>query len=795
MSKPPREPRERTGKSTLRLGARRNRADTAVEMAPEAPIIHGAVPPRDVLMRFLAENPERASKREIAKAFGLKGDQRVALKNLLRALEEDGLVEKKRKALVRPGALPPVTVLDITTRDHDGELIGRPAEWPEDAGVAPAVLIRQSQVAKTKGKQAVGGIGDRVVAKIFASKSATGPAYTARIVKVLDRRRSANAALGVYRPMASGGGRVLPIDKRGEELVIDEGAEGAAVEGDLVEVEIERTGRFGLARARVSNVIGSVASEKAISMIAIHAHGIPYIFPDRVIEEAEAAGPASMVKREDWRSLPLVTIDPVDAKDHDDAVHAEPDPAPENEGGVIVTVAIADVSWYVRPRSALDQEALKRGNSVYFPDRVVPMLPERISNELCSLKENVDRPALAVRMRFAADGRKIGHSFHRIMMRSAAKLAYAQAQAAIDGNPDDKTGPLLEPILKPLWAAYAIIKRGRDRRQPLELDMPERKIVLKPDGRVDRVFVPERLDAHKLIEEMMIQANVAAAETLEAKRQALVYRVHDAPSLSKQEGLREFLNTLDISLMKGGNLRANHFNGILAKAEGKPYAQLVNEMVLRSQSQAVYSPENIGHFGLNLMKYAHFTSPIRRYADLIVHRALVGALGLGEGGITPAEEAALDDIAAEISTFERRAMAAERDTIDRLIAHHLSAHVNEEFDGRVSGVTKSGLFISLPHYGADGFIPISTLGRDYFIYDEAHQALSGERSGLGFRLGDSVRVKLVEAVPLAGALRFEMVSDGQPMPTATRSFHKAGRRDRPGSRRPPAGTRAPRGRR
>ncbi|WP_083639558.1 ribonuclease R [Xaviernesmea oryzae] len=768
----------------------------AGESDAQAPIIHGVVPPRDVLMRFLTENPDRASKREIAKAFGLKGDQRVGLKDLLRALEEDGLLEKKRKALTRPGALPPVTVLDITTRDHDGELIARPAEWPEDAGVAPAVLIRQSQIAKSKGKQAVGGIGDRVLAKIFASKGETGPAYTARIVKVLDRKRSANAALGVYKTMASGGGRVLPIEKRGEELIVDAGAEGEAKDGDLVEIEIERSGRFGLARARVSNVIGSVATEKAISMIAIHAHGIPYVFPDRVIEEAEAAGPATMSKREDWRTLPLVTIDPADAKDHDDAVHAEPDTTPENEGGVVVTVAIADVSWYVRPRSALDQEALKRGNSVYFPDRVVPMLPERISNELCSLKEGVDRPALAVRMRFSKDGRKLGHSFHRIMMRSAAKLAYAQAQAAIDGKPDNQTGPLLEPILKPLWDAYAILKRGRERRQPLELDMPERKIVLKPDGTVDRVFVPDRLDAHKLIEEMMIQANVAAAETLEAKRQVLVYRVHDAPSLAKQEGLREFLNTLDISLMKGGNLRANHFNGILAKAEGKPYAELVNQMVLRSQSQAVYSPENIGHFGLNLMKYAHFTSPIRRYADLIVHRALVGVLGLGEGGITPAEEAGLNDIAAEISTFERRAMAAERDTVDRLIAHHLSARVQEEFDGRVSGVTKSGLFISLPEYGADGFIPISTLGRDYYIYDEAHQALSGERSGLGFRLGDSVRVKLVEAVPLAGALRFEMISDGNPMPTATRSFHKAGRRDRAGGRRaPPAGTRPPRGRR
>jgi ribonuclease R len=611
---------------------------------------------------------------------------------------------------------------------------------------------------------------------------------------VLDRKRNNNAALGVFREMPGGGGRIMPIEKRGEEMQVDAEHQGPAKDGDLVEVEIVRSGRFGLPRAAVKNVIGSVATEKAISMIAIHAHGIPYIFPDAVIKEADAAGPATMSHREDWRSLPLITIDPADAKDHDDAVHAEPDPSPDNEGGVIVTVAIADVSWYVRPKSALDQEAAKRGNSVYFPDRVVPMLPERISNELCSLKQGVDRPALAVRMRFSKEGRKAGHTFHRIMMKSAAKLSYNQAQAAIDGNPDDQTGPLLEPILKPLWNAYAILTRGRDRRQPLELNMPERKIVLKADGTVDRVFVPDRLDAHKLIEEMMIQANVAAAETLEIKRQPLVYRVHDAPSLAKQETLREFLATLDLSLVKGGNLRSNHFNGILSQAVDKPYETMVNEMVLRSQSQAIYSPENIGHFGLNLMKYAHFTSPIRRYADLIVHRALVGTLGLGEGGITPAEEAALNDIAAEISTFERRAMAAERDTVDRLIAHHLSGRVNEEFDGRISGVTKAGLFVTLPAYGADGFVPISTLGRDYFIYDEAHQALSGEKTGLGYRLGDQIRVKLVEAVPLAGALRFEMISEGRKMPTATRSFHKSGRRDRSGARKMP-GTRPPRGKR
>ncbi len=758
-------------------------------------IQHGALPSREVILRFIADHPQKASKRELAKAFGLKGDSRVELKHLLRDLEQEGMLQKTRKSLIRPGALPPVTVLDITTRDKDGGLIGRPAEWSDEMGVAPAVSIRQSSSPagrNGKGKAPVAGMGDRILAKIFAATDRGGPAYTARIIKILDKRRG--ALLGVFKDAPGGGGRLLPIERRGEEMLIDPDDKGDAKDGDLVEVEVARLRSFGLPRAKVLSIIGSVASEKAISMIAIHAHGIPYIFPPAVVAEADDAKPATMSHREDWRDVPLITIDPADAKDHDDAVYAEHDPSPDNEGGVIVTVAIADVSYYVRPNSPLDREALKRGNSVYFPDRVVPMLPERISNDLCSLREGQDRPALAVRMTFSKEGRKAGHTFHRVMMKSAAKLSYQQAQAAIDGNPDDKAGPLLEPILKPLWHAYEVMKRGRERRQPLELDMPERKIQLKPDGTVDRVVVPPRLDAHKLIEEMMIQANVAAAETLEKKKQPLIYRVHDGPSLSKQEILREFLATLGITLAKGGNMRANNFNGILAKAEDTPHQTMVNEMVLRSQSQAIYSPENIGHFGLNLMKYAHFTSPIRRYADLIVHRALVGSLGFGEGGITPDEEASLDDIAAEISTFERRAMAAERETVDRLIAHHLAGRIGEEFDGRVGGVTKSGLFVALPDYGADGFIPISTLGMDYFIYDEAHQALSGEKTGLGYRLGDSVTVKLVEAIPLAGALRFEMVSEGRKMPTAVRSFHKGGRRDASRARKQ-AGTRPPRGRR
>jgi ribonuclease R len=457
----------------------------------------------------------------------------------------------------------------------------------------------------------------------------------------------------------------------------------------------------------------------------------------------------------------LVTIDPPDAKDHDDAVHAEPDADPNNKGGYIVNVAIADVAFYVRPRSALDRDALTRGNSVYFPDRVVPMLPERISNDLCSLVPGEPRGALAVRMVIGNDGRKRSHTFHRVLMRSAAKLNYAQAQAAIDGRPDDTTGPLLDPILKPLYDAYAIVKKARDERDPLDLDIPERKILLKPDGTVDRVIVPERLDAHKLIEEFMILANVAAAEMLEKKTLPLIYRVHDEPTLEKVHALQEFLKTLDLPFAKSGALRPALFNRVLAQVKGHDSEPLVNEVVLRSQAQAEYSAENYGHFGLNLRRYAHFTSPIRRYADLVVHRALIRGLGLGEGALPETETAeSLSEVAAQISVTERRAMKAERETADRLIAHFLADRIGATFQGRISGVTRAGLFVKLSDTGADGLIPIRTLGSEYFNYDETRHALVGSRSGAMHRLGDVVDVRLVEAAPVAGALRFELLSEG-----------------------------------
>jgi ribonuclease R len=453
------------------------------------------------------------------------------------------------------------------------------------------------------------------------------------------------------------------------------------------------------------------------------------------------------------RRIPLVTIDPEDARDHDDAVWAGTDDDPKNKGGHIVIVAIADVAHYVKPGSALDREALKRGNSAYFPDRVVPMLPEKLSADLCSLMDAVDRPCLAVRMVFERDGNKKRHEFIRGIMRSAATLTYQQAQRAFDGKDE---GELARNVLAPLWNAYQALAKARDRRDPLSLDLPERRIVIGDDGKVKSIAFRERLESMRLIEEMMITANVAAAETLEKARSPLIYRIHEQPSKEKLYAFSDYLRTIGMSFAKGQVTKPSSFNRILAQAKGGPNEAPINDVVLRTQAQAVYAPENIGHFGLNLQRYAHFTSPIRRYADLVVHRALIRALNLGEDGLSDAQAAKLGEVADHISMTERRAMAAERDSNDRYVAAFMEDRVGATFEARVTGVTRFGLFVRLPESGAEGLVPARTLGFEYFRHDERQHALIGDRSGTKYSMGDTLMVRLMEAAPLTGGLRFEL---------------------------------------
>ena len=735
------------------------RAPRTTNRPPRTPRHPQGLPDRDTLLRFLREAGE-ADKADIARAFGLKGDQRRALRDMLKSLEAEGALGKRgRKGFAEAGALPPVGVVDVVERDADGELYVKLTKGGEDAPLVRLAPDRNETLAGAP------GMGDRCLVRFERLESGE---TEARLIKKLGQ--SAHRVLGVIRKERREI-RVEPVDRKSKDrLVISEHDGRDLRDGDLVLAQVggaER--RYGPKMGKILEVVGREDEPRAASLIAIHTHGIPTGFSPEAEAEAEAAEAPTLQGREDLRDLPFVTIDPVDARDHDDAVFAHPDPDAKNAGGWIVWVAIADVAAYVRHGTAMDGIARDKGNSVYFPDRVEPMLPERLSNGLCSLREGENRATMAVRMVFNADGRKIGHRFVRGLMRSAAKLSYEQAQAAIDGQPDDKTGPLLDGILKPLWTAYRVMLKGREARSPLSIESEERRVVIGPDGQVASITRRASLEAHRLIEEMMIQANVSAAETLEQKRTPLIYRIHDTPSPEKMQALTDFLATLDIPWNKGEAPNTKRFNKLLEETREGPHADIVNEVVLRTQMQAQYNPDNIGHFGLNLAKYAHFTSPIRRYADLIVHRGLIRALGLGSDGLTDDDIKKIKDTAESITQAERRAMAAERDATDRYVAAFMADKVGAEFEGRITGVTRFGLFVRLVDTGADGLVPVSSLGGEFFIHDDRTHALVGERSGARWPLGMKVEVRLREATPVTGGLLFEMLSDpAAPDPTAPR---------------------------
>ncbi|MCC5956867.1 MAG: ribonuclease R [Natronohydrobacter sp.] len=699
------------------------------------------LPSVDELRDWIADNPG-ATRRDIAKAFGIKGSLKIDLKAMLRDLEADGTLKPRRSS--SGGKLPPVTVLDVLAPDAEGDLFARPVEWRGD-GAAPVVLI------VTQAGDSALGQGDRILAKLDAIR---GPDYDyqARIIRKLGANPS--RILGIFRKEAQGG-RIVPIDK-GADKFWQVAETGDAQDGELVHAEPVGKSRFGPLRAKVIERLGDPTAPKAVSLIAIHQHGIRDEFPDAVIAEADKAGPVSEKGRRDLRALPLMTIDPWDARDHDDAIYAEADPAPENPGGFILWVAIADVAAYVRPNSELDREARRRGNSTYFPDRVVPMLPDILSGDLCSLHERVDRPCIALRMVISEDGTKRSHDFMRAMMNSKASLTYEQAQAADEGKLDEATAPYAQALLD-LFAAYRALTKARARRQPLDLDLPERQIVLSDEGRVTSVAFKERFDAHRLVEEFMVLANVAAAETLREKGSALLYRVHEEPSPEKMESLRELARESGFNLAKGQVLMTRHFNQLLKQAQGTEFDELINMATLRSMTQAYYAPQNFGHFGLALREYAHFTSPIRRYADLIVHRGLIAAHKWGDDGLSPWDIEHLEETAKAISEAERRSMAAERDTADRYLAAYLADRVGAEFTGRVSGVARFGVFVKLDETGADGLVPIRAIGDEYFRHDPETQTLEGEKTGFRIGLGQRVKVKLAEAEPVTGGIALELL--------------------------------------
>jgi ribonuclease R len=745
--------------------------------------VRKGLPTREAILEFIAGSPTPVGKREIARNFKVHPADRVALKGLIKEIERDGAVERgAHRRLAAPASLPAIAELEIASIDLDGEVTARPLGLPKEASAPPIFVVENRLGADT--------VGERVVARLTPLEDGS---YEARVVRRI--AAGLERVLGVFRRDAAGGGRIEPTDRRAKlEYRVAAGDRHDAASGELVLAEILPTRRLAAPQARIVERLGDTAQPRTISLIAIHSNDIPTEFPPEALAQAAAAKPVALGARTDLRAIPLVTIDGSDARDFDDAVWAAPDPDPANKGGWHIIVAIADVSWYVRPGDALDREAEKRGNSVYFPDRVVPMLPEALSNELCSLKPELPRACLAVHMWLDAAGHKLRHRFVRGLMRSAARLTYEQIQAARDGAADAMTQPLLDGVVAPLYGAFRALNKARAERGTLDLDLPERRVVLDESGRVARIERRQRLDSHKLIEEFMIAANVAAAETLEKQRQLCMYRIHDAPDPAKLEALRNFLEGLEdigLRLAKGQTVRPHDFNRLLHQAAGTPYAAMINELVLRSQAQAVYSPENIGHFGLALKRYAHFTSPIRRYADLLVHRALVtghsqAGEDFGDGGLPRTALPAFAAVGEHISQTERRAAAAERSAIDRYTAAYLSARVGASFPGRINGVTRFGLFITLEESGADGLVPIGSLPGDYYHHEEAQHRLVGRRSGRVYRLGDPVTVRLAEANPVTGGLIMKIIDEasdgvrGETTRERTASRQSRGRAGKPG---------------
>jgi ribonuclease R len=716
---------------------------------PRTPPTEGP-PTREMVLDYLEKNPHLGAKRDIARGLDVATEHKPELRRILNELEAEGALVRTAKRAFSPAEMPPPTgIVRFERIDRDGELIGR--AMGKDGPFGPDIIFAgASGATHRKGQRPLAlGIGERALCKIEKSREGV---WKARAIKKIDAAPE-TSLLGVYRANRYGGTVEPTSRKEKSEFIIEKADARNAQDGDIVRIQARPARGYGPRRASIVEVIGRLDDPRAASIIAMHTHGVPDEFPEQVIEEANKAKPAQS-PREDLTRIPLITIDPEDARDHDDAVYAEPD----GHGGWRVIVAIADVSAYVRVGTALDREAYRRGNSTYFPDRVSPMLPEHLSADLCSLKEGELRETFAVEIFFNSSGHKTKHRFIRGKMRSAAKLSYRQAQDAIDGNPDDKTGPLLESVLKPLWAAYRTVSRARDNRAPLDLDLPERRVRIGEDGKIASISLRERFDAHRLIEEFMIQANVCAAESLEDKRTPLVYRVHEEPSEEKVNNLANFLPTIGLKWTRGEKITGHRFNKLLADVRSTENEHLVNEMVLRTQAQARYAHENLGHFGLNLLKYAHFTSPIRRYSDLIVHRGLIRALGLGPDGMSDQDAVRLEEMAEHVTMTERRSMAAEREATDRYLAIYMADRVGAVFDARIAGVTRAGLFVRLAENGADGFIPASRLSDEYWIHDDRSAALVAQRSGQRYEMGMNVQVKLMEATPVNGGLLFSMQS-------------------------------------
>jgi len=583
--------------------------------------------------------------------------------------------------------------------------------------------------------------GDRVAVRIEGPRFRGKPQGT--IVEVLERRtREVVGRLQVE----SGVAYLTPDNPRiTHRVLIPQAQLGGAQSGQIVIVEItQQPSRSAQPVGRVARVLGDHGAPGMETDIAIHSHGLPCEFPEAVLREAAAYGAripgTAIAGREDLRDTALVTIDGDDAKDYDDAVYCER----TRGGGWRLIVAIADVGHYVSPGSALDTEARERGTSVYFPNRVLPMLPEALSNGLCSLVPDEDRLCLCCELRVSDDGRITRSRFFEGVMRSAARLTYREVGEFLE-RPDARHAPRLEALRERLLALHGIYRsftRYRSGRGALELDTPELKLKFDEAGRVAALVEQPRNDAHRLIEECMIAANVAAARFLDRHRVPTLYRVHGLPEIDRLETLRQFLREFGLWLPPAEEVKPEHLRDLLQKIGDRPDAVLISTAVIRSMPQAVYQPGNIGHFGLALEHYAHFTSPIRRYPDLVVHRGIRQVLQEGEVEALVEWHGAFPILGQDCSFRERRADEATRGAIAWLKCYYMQERVGEEFDGIVSGVVDFGLFVQLDGLQVDGLLHVSALGQDYFMRDRSGYRIVGRNSGKVYRLGDRLRVRV-----------------------------------------------------
>ena len=744
----------------------------------EAAKYENPVASREMILEMLGQAEHPLNHNQICKRLQAEDHEQVdALRRRLRAMERDGQLMVNRK-----GAYGLIDKLDLVHgriqghRDGYGFLI--PLEGGDD------LYLSARQMAQVFD-------GDEALARVSGVDNRGRK--EGKIVEVV--KRGTTEVVGRYYE-ESGIGAVMPDNARiNHDVLIPPKYKNSAQHGQIVVAELTDfpTRKFG-AKGKIIEVLGEHMDPGMEIDVAIRSHGIPHLWPEEVLKEAAALSdePSEADKkgRIDLRDLPFVTIDGEDARDFDDAVYCEK----KKSGGWRLWVAIADVSHYVRPGSALDVEATSRGNSVYFPERVVPMLPEALSNGLCSLKPGVDRLAMICEMNISRVGNLSGYQFYEGVIHSHARLTYTQVGEVLSSGHHDEVDKRIVPHLSHLHTLYKALRKAREDRGAIDFETVETRIIFDANRKIDAIVPVVRNDAHKLIEECMLCANVATASFYTEHEIPILFRVHAGPTAEKLENLRSFLGELGLDLPGGEKPTPGDYQSLLAEVAERPDAHVIQTMLLRSLSQAVYQPENEGHFGLNYEGYAHFTSPIRRYPDLLVHRGIrhivrsevaskhvlrTQAQPIPVKRIFPYDVAAMAVMGEQCSMTERRADDATREVEAWLKCEYLQEHVGDEFDGVVAAVTSFGMFVELANIYVEGLVHISALPSDYYHFDQAKQRLSGERSGRSFNLGDSVRVQVARVDLDEKKVDLELIDSKSNRGKATRNPRSG---DKPGKK-------------